>query len=129
MADQQGARLASRVLDHVAEGFAQAFGKTAELKFKIADRAALGTPKMVPSGTATLATYELGPKDGPPLIFLHGGPGMPTMPEVLQKLGDKGYHVIYFDQRGVGASTKPTDGDYGPLATLADIDTVLKAAP
>jgi len=53
---------------------------------------------------------SFGPDDGPPVLGLHGGPGM--CHDYLVPLGDlagRGYRVVLFDQLGCGRSEVPSD--------------------
>lgn len=68
-----------------------------------------------------------GPKDGPAVIVLHGGPGGDYRSlRPLAALADDGYHVLFYDQRGAGLSERVTpdqltlDGHIAELAALAD---------
>lgn len=59
---------------------------------------------------------EAGPKDGPPVVFLHGsGPGASGHSNFRQNVDafvDAGYRVILPDLIGYGQSSKPEDIDY-----------------
>ena len=59
----------------------------------------------------SLYSKSFGNNHKPAVIFLHGGPGYNCAGFELataQKLADKGYYVIVFDQRGCGRSNKLT---------------------
>lgn len=59
--------------------------------------------------TGSLYSKAFGDSRKPAVIFLHGGPGYNCVGFELataQKLADKGYYVIVFDQRGCGRSNK-----------------------
>lgn len=55
---------------------------------------------------------EYGRADGEPVLFLHGGPGGGTSPDLARFFDPARYRVILFDQRGCGQST--------PSATAPD---------
>jgi proline iminopeptidase len=60
---------------------------------------------------------------GEPILFLHGGPALPhgyLLPWV-EPLA-RGHRLIFFDQRGVGKSTKPKDGDYTVATCARDVE-------
>ncbi|MDN3506683.1 MAG: prolyl aminopeptidase [Simkaniaceae bacterium] len=48
---------------------------------------------------------ESGNPDGQPILFLHGGPGMGTLPYQRSFFDPEHYRIILFDQRGCGKST------------------------
>lgn len=72
-----------------------------------------------------LAVEDLG--DGPAVVLLHGFPELAySWRHQVPALVAAGYRVITFDQRGYGASSKPTDvGDYSLKALVADVVGVL----
>jgi proline iminopeptidase len=82
------------------------------------------TERSFRAGTAdgTIAGWESG--DGPPLLFLHGGPGMSDYGRLL---GDEvtGWRFISFQQRGVTPST--TEGPFTVEQNVADAVAVLDA--
>jgi len=50
---------------------------------------------------------------GPPIVMLHGGPGVPELPPILETgvrpldfAADSGFDVYYYDQRGAGLSDR-----------------------
>lgn len=47
---------------------------------------------------------------GPPILFIHGGPGIPVrrVPDGLEQLAQS-YEIHFYDHRGCGQSTKPFD--------------------
>ncbi|MCG8406853.1 MAG: alpha/beta hydrolase [Phycisphaerales bacterium] len=78
--------------------------------------------------------------NGPPVLFIHGGPGFPMhqVPAGLQRLAAQ-YKIHFYDQRGCGRSTKPfekfTSGNFyqnmlaldstlGIGAQIADIERI-----
>jgi pimeloyl-ACP methyl ester carboxylesterase len=82
-----------------------------------------------------LAWYEAGPREGVPIVLCHGFPELAfSWRHQIKALADAGRWVIAPDQRGYGASSKPTQvTDYdidhltGDLAGLLDHLGVEKA--
>jgi proline iminopeptidase len=68
-------------------------------------------------------TVRVSKPDGPPILLLHGGPGVPDSMQttIAPLLAD--LRCLSFDQRGVGASMC-TDGRYDLDAYLADIEAI-----
>lgn len=62
-----------------------------------------------------LYVEELGPPDGLPILFLHGGPGRGCSPAQRRLFDPARYRAILVDQRGAGRSL--------PLGTLRDNTT------
>jgi proline iminopeptidase len=58
---------------------------------------------------------ESGNPQGKPVVFLHGGPGGGTSPEMRRFFDPQRYRIVLFDQRGCGQST--------PHASLEDNTT------
>jgi proline iminopeptidase len=58
---------------------------------------------------------ESGNAHGKPVVFLHGGPGGGTSPEMRRFFDPQHYRIVLFDQRGCGRST--------PHASLEDNTT------
>jgi proline iminopeptidase len=48
---------------------------------------------------------ECGNPNGKPVVFLHGGPGGGTNPQMRRFFNPKRYRIVLFDQRGCGRST------------------------
>jgi len=65
---------------------------------------------------------------GEPLLVLHGGPALSHEYLVpgLSPLSDTG-RVVFFDQRGCGRSSKPTDGRYDMATLAADVEALRKS--
>lgn len=61
--------------------------------------------QLVPVGEAELYVEDVGAKDAPTLVTVHGGPGGSSAP-LRAGLGEElaDYRVIYYDQRGSGRS-------------------------
>lgn len=80
-------------------------------------------PLAEPSATGRLpvdarhALYweECGTRDGPPIVFLHGGPGGGSLPHHRRFFDPNFWRVVLFDQRGAGRST--------PVASTVDNTT------
>jgi proline iminopeptidase len=52
-----------------------------------------------------IAYEQSGNPAGKPVVFLHGGPGGATTPQMRRFFHPERYRVVLFDQRGCGAST------------------------
>ena len=67
--------------------------------------------------------------EGTPCLYLHGGPGSGSY--WLEKfVGDsleKHFRMIYLDQRGVGRSTSPADGNFSMERMVKDFEEVREA--
>src|SRR5215213_4564983 len=63
----------------------------------------------------TLYYEQSGNPEGLPVVFLHGGPGIGTVPDFRRFFDPAGYRIVLFDQRGAGKST--------PHASLVDNTT------
>ncbi|MDE1181761.1 alpha/beta fold hydrolase [Paraburkholderia sp.] len=77
----------------------------------------------VDSGDAAhtrLAVYVSGPRDAPPIIFVHGYPDSACVWEPIRALLDARYRVISYDVRGAGASDAPRACIDYRLERLAD---------
>jgi len=74
-------------------------------------------PKIEPHAVESLAVsqrhtivYEdVGPRDGRPALFLHGGPGVGITPDYRRFFDPDHYRQILVDQRGAGRSTPHAD--------------------
>jgi pimeloyl-ACP methyl ester carboxylesterase len=86
---------------------------------------------IAPGGIDELKTVELGgiPQwisvrgnnpDNPILLFIHGGPGSPMMPEswIFQRPWEDFFTVVQWDQRGAGKTFGAADGKPDPTMTL-----------
>lgn len=47
---------------------------------------------------------QCGSKDGKPVVFLHGGPGLGCLPDNRRFFNPEKYRIVLFDQRGAGRS-------------------------
>lgn len=76
-----------------------------------------------------LALYEAGPKDGVPLILVHGWPEMAySWKNQIGVLSAAGYRVIAYDVRGFGRSSAPNGIEhYGVANLVSDIEAILDA--
>ncbi len=65
---------------------------------------------------------------GTPVLFLHGGPGLPHgyLLPWMEPLA-RSHRLIFFDQRGVGRSEKPEDGDYRVATMARDVESVRRS--
>lgn len=61
--------------------------------------------RMKVSDLHTIAYYTYGNKKGKPVLFVHGGPGGATTPDMARFFNPKKYYIILVDQRGCGKST------------------------
>ena len=66
---------------------------------------------------------------GTPCLYLHGGPGSGSY--WLEKFAgdslEKHFRMIYLDQRGVGRSTSPADGNFSMERMVKDFEEVREA--
>lgn len=77
----------------------------------------------VESKGAVLNTFVYPHANAETIVLLHGGPGVPDpMHSVIDLLRDR-FQVVYFQQRGTGASDCP-GGTYGIGDYIADLDAV-----
>lgn len=73
------------------------------------------------TGQVSLFVVQAGPKDGPPVVLLHGFPEFwYAWKDVITPLAGAGYRVIVPDQRGYGRSDKPRDVDAYAIDRLGD---------
>ena len=84
--------------------------------------------RTVRSGSVELAVAEGGDSRRPTAIFIHGYPDTKELwDEVLARLGRR-YHVVAYDVRGAGESSRPRGAAAYDLACLADdLDAVIVA--
>lgn len=87
------------------------------------------TPEIVKLADVNIATYQAGPKDGVPLLLIHGWPEIAySWSRQIGPLADAGYRVIAVDLRGFGLSSAPKDVEaYGIEKMVGDIEGVLDA--
>ena len=66
---------------------------------------------------------------GTPLLYLHGGPGSGSywLEEFFGDFLEQNFTVVYMDQRGVGRSTSPEDGNYSMERMTMDFEEVREA--
>lgn len=65
----------------------------------------LNSYKIKVSDLHTVAYYTYGNKEGKPVLFIHGGPGGGTTPDMARFFNPKKYFIVLVDQRGCGNST------------------------
>ena len=53
----------------------------------------------------TMAWDQAGSPEGVPVVYVHGGPGAPTSPDVRRLFDPDHYRIVLFHQRGTGRST------------------------
>lgn len=94
---------------------------------------------LVDVGSVELFVVQAGPRDGPPVLLLHGFPEFwYSWRGPMAKLAARGYRVIVPNQRGYAGSDKPTDveaynvehlaGDAAALITALGHDSAFVAA-
>jgi pimeloyl-ACP methyl ester carboxylesterase len=85
-------------------------------------------PRAVTSDKVSLFYKDWGPRDGLPIVLMHGWPLTgDTFDALAVALADDGYRSIVPDRRGFGRSDQPWDGyDYDTFAS--DVDAVLEDA-
>lgn len=85
--------------------------------------------RMVDTNGIRLHLAESGPDDGPVVLLCHGFPECwYSWRHQLVSLGAAGYHVVAPDQRGYGASDRPTEvSAYTQLHLVGDLVGVLDA--
>jgi pimeloyl-ACP methyl ester carboxylesterase len=75
------------------------------------ERAPLGTLKQIDAGVLNVGYAELGPRDGRPVVLLHGWPyDIHSFAEVAPMLATAGYRVIVPHLRGHGTTRFRSDG-------------------
>lgn len=64
--------------------------------------------------------------EGTPLLYLHGGPGSGSFwfEKFFGDFMEENFTVVYLDQRGVGRSTSPADGNYSMERLTKDFEEV-----
>ena len=63
------------------------------------------TGRLQVSDLHSLYYEECGQRNGPPAVFLHGGPGGGVIPDSRRYFAPTFYRIVLFDQRGAGKST------------------------
>ena len=63
------------------------------------------TGRLKVSALHDLYYEESGNPTGKPVVFLHGGPGGGTNPQMRRFFDPQRYRIVLFDQRGCGRST------------------------
>ena len=74
-----------------------------------------------------IATYQAGPKEGVPILLVHGWPEIAySWKNQITPLADAGYRVIAMDVRGFGYSSAPAaKSEYGIQKLVGDIEGIL----
>jgi NAD(P)-dependent dehydrogenase (short-subunit alcohol dehydrogenase family)/pimeloyl-ACP methyl ester carboxylesterase len=87
-----------------------------------------GIRRTVRSGRVELAVLEAGDSRRPTLVFIHGYPDTKELwDEVLARLGRR-YHLVAYDVRGAGESSRPRGAAAYDLARLGDdLEAVIAA--
>jgi len=82
----------------------------------------------VDAGDVQLAVYLSGPRDGPPIVLVHGYPDSATVWEPIRAQLDRRFRVIAYDVRGAGVSDAPaTRNGYRLQQLAADLAAVADA--
>jgi len=89
----------------------------------------LPPPTMVKTNGIDMAVYEMGPKDGFPVVLCHGFPELAySWRHQLPALAAAGYRAIAPDQRGYGGTSRPTAiEDYDVEHLTGDLAGMLDA--
>ncbi len=84
-------------------------------------------PRYLRNDGFNLALYEAGPKDGVPLILIHGWPEMAySWSNQIGPLSEAGYRVIAMDVRGFGRSSAPRGLPHYEISQLvSDVEAAL----
>ncbi|MDD5047097.1 MAG: alpha/beta fold hydrolase, partial [Bacteroidales bacterium] len=66
---------------------------------------------------------------GTPCLYLHGGPGSGSywLEKFFGNYLEQNFQMIYLDQRGVGRSTSPRDGNYSMDRMVCDFEEIRQA--
>ena len=74
-----------------------------------------------------LAFYEEGPKEGPPILMVHGWPELAfSWSNQISVLAEAGYRAIAIDLRGFGHSDAPQEAaHYGITQMVADLEALM----
>ena len=86
-------------------------------------------PTMVRTNGIDMAVYEMGPKDGVPVVMCHGFPELAySWRHQLPALAAAGYRAIAPDQRGYGRTSRPANiPDYDMPHLTDDLAGMLDA--
>ena len=90
---------------------------------------ALPEPTMIKTNGIDMAVYEMGPKDGIPVVMCHGFPELAySWRHQLPALAAAGYRAIAPDQRGYGRTSRPEKiEDYDIAHLTGDLAGMLDA--
>ena len=101
--------------------------RLAALLVMLAGCASQPAPLFVPTPAGRLYVYDSGPKEGLPIVFIHGNGANLTQWGAQLAHFRKSRRVVAFDLRGMGASDVPSDGIYTMDAMVEDIQYVVNA--
>lgn len=77
-----------------------------------------------------LVADEVGPQDGPVVLFLHGGgQTRSSWGKAIEQLGSAGYRAITVDHRGHGESDWSPGGSYENTCFVNDLSDILHEVP
>jgi len=84
-------------------------------------------PKYYHRDGLRLAYYDMGPKEGVPILLVHGWPEIAySWKNQMPVLAEAGYRALAVDVRGFGSSDAPLDAAYyGIEAIIADLEALL----
>lgn len=81
----------------------------------------------VVTGGVKVAADAMGPKDGQPVLLLHGGgQTRGSWRGTIDVLANLGYHVYALDLRGHGETSRSPDGQYTPDTYASDLMDVIR---
>lgn len=84
--------------------------------------------RLVETGAGSIYVEELGPAEGPALLFIHGSVGWSRMWRPTQEaLAAKGYRTIAFDMPPMGYSFRDPKGDYSRETQAARLLALVRA--
>jgi proline iminopeptidase len=84
---------------------------------------------LVDIGDTRLFVVEVGPDDAYPILILHGGPGLDhhEFGDYLDPLAERGYRLIFVDQRSQGRSDKSPPETWTLERMAADVSALARS--
>jgi proline iminopeptidase len=85
--------------------------------------------RLVDIGDTRLFVVTIGSEDGYPILILHGGPGLDhhEFGDYLDPLADRGYRLIFVDQRAQGRSDKAPPETWTLRQMASDVTALARA--